>query len=265
MIVYIATAACRGSGRPARLCRSMTRTPGRPARRTARLDAARRLAARAPAGCSVPGLDIAASRRSSQFPGGHSNLTYLVRFGGAEMVVRRPPFGPVPPTAHDMAREFRWLRRCIRSFRWRRGRTCSAKTRGHRLGLLHHGAPPRPRGARRGAAGAARSPGRHGGGSARRCGHARRSARHRRQRRSARRARQAGRLRRAPGARAGPSAGRDRSRRRCPRWMRSPTGCARICRPDPATPAVVHGDFKLDNVCSIPSISADRSRCSTGR
>jgi aminoglycoside phosphotransferase (APT) family kinase protein len=24
-------------------------------------------------------------------------------------VVRRPPFGPVPPTAHDMAREFRWL------------------------------------------------------------------------------------------------------------------------------------------------------------
>jgi aminoglycoside phosphotransferase (APT) family kinase protein len=45
----------------------------------------------------------------AQFPGGHSNLTYLVRFGGAELVVRRPPFGPVPPTAHDMAREYRWL------------------------------------------------------------------------------------------------------------------------------------------------------------
>jgi aminoglycoside phosphotransferase (APT) family kinase protein len=44
-----------------------------------------------------------------QFPGGHSNLTYHVRFGSAELVVRRPPFGPVPPTAHDMAREFRWL------------------------------------------------------------------------------------------------------------------------------------------------------------
>jgi aminoglycoside phosphotransferase (APT) family kinase protein len=44
-----------------------------------------------------------------QFPGGHSNLTYLVRFGAAELVVRRPPFGPVPPTAHDMAREYRWL------------------------------------------------------------------------------------------------------------------------------------------------------------
>ena len=44
-----------------------------------------------------------------QFPGGHSNLTYHLRFGSAELVLRRPPFGPVAPTAHDMAREFRWL------------------------------------------------------------------------------------------------------------------------------------------------------------
>ena len=44
-----------------------------------------------------------------QFPGGHSNLTYLVRFGDQEMVLRRPPFGPVPPRAHDMARECRVL------------------------------------------------------------------------------------------------------------------------------------------------------------
>ena len=44
-----------------------------------------------------------------QFQGGHSNLTYLVRFGNVELVLRRPPFGPVPPTAHDMAREYRWL------------------------------------------------------------------------------------------------------------------------------------------------------------
>ncbi len=41
-----------------------------------------------------------------QFPGGHSNLTYLVRAGGTEYVLRRPPLGPVPPKAHDMAREF---------------------------------------------------------------------------------------------------------------------------------------------------------------
>ena len=44
-----------------------------------------------------------------QFPGGHSNLTYLLRFGDREMVLRRPPFGPVPPRAHDMARECRLL------------------------------------------------------------------------------------------------------------------------------------------------------------
>lgn len=44
-----------------------------------------------------------------QFPGGHSNLTYLLHFGGRELVMRRPPFGPVAPRAHDMAREFRIL------------------------------------------------------------------------------------------------------------------------------------------------------------
>ncbi|HXG92731.1 MAG TPA: phosphotransferase family protein [Blastocatellia bacterium] len=44
-----------------------------------------------------------------QFPGGHSNLTYLVRLGGHEFVLRRPPVGPVAPTAHDMPREYRLL------------------------------------------------------------------------------------------------------------------------------------------------------------
>lgn len=45
----------------------------------------------------------------SQFPGGHSNLTYDLAFGDFELVLRRPPFGPVPPRAHDMARECRVL------------------------------------------------------------------------------------------------------------------------------------------------------------
>jgi len=45
-----------------------------------------------------------------QFPGGHSNLTYLLRFGDLEFALRRPPFGPVPPKAHDMARECRILK-----------------------------------------------------------------------------------------------------------------------------------------------------------
>jgi aminoglycoside phosphotransferase (APT) family kinase protein len=40
-----------------------------------------------------------------QFPGGHSNLTYLLRFSGREMVLRRPPFGSKVKTAHDMGRE----------------------------------------------------------------------------------------------------------------------------------------------------------------
>lgn len=44
-----------------------------------------------------------------QFPGGHSNLTYLIRFGGEEFVLRRPPVGPVAPTAHDMPREYKLL------------------------------------------------------------------------------------------------------------------------------------------------------------
>jgi aminoglycoside phosphotransferase (APT) family kinase protein len=44
-----------------------------------------------------------------QFPGGHSNLTYLLRLGDRELVLRRPPFGSKVRSAHDMAREFRVL------------------------------------------------------------------------------------------------------------------------------------------------------------
>src|SRR5262249_18114326 len=54
-------------------------------------------------------FDDAAAMTVEQFPGGHSNLTYLLRFGSQEFVMRRPPFGPVPPRAHDMARECRIL------------------------------------------------------------------------------------------------------------------------------------------------------------
>jgi len=47
----------------------------------------------------------------AQFPGGSANLTYLVRFGATEYVVRRPPLGPVAPGSHDMRREHRVLSR----------------------------------------------------------------------------------------------------------------------------------------------------------
>ncbi|OGP82840.1 MAG: aminoglycoside phosphotransferase [Deltaproteobacteria bacterium RBG_13_65_10] len=46
----------------------------------------------------------------TQFPGGHSNLTYCLRMGGREYVLRRSPVGPVAPTAHDMTREYRVLK-----------------------------------------------------------------------------------------------------------------------------------------------------------
>jgi aminoglycoside phosphotransferase (APT) family kinase protein len=42
---------------------------------------------------------------------GHSNVTYLVRRDdGTEVVLRRPPRGPLPPSAHDVLREARLLR-----------------------------------------------------------------------------------------------------------------------------------------------------------
>lgn len=44
-----------------------------------------------------------------QFGGGKANLTYLIRFGANEFVLRRPPLGPIPPGAHDMRREHRVL------------------------------------------------------------------------------------------------------------------------------------------------------------
>ncbi|MBF8746828.1 MULTISPECIES: phosphotransferase family protein [Pseudomonas putida group] len=45
----------------------------------------------------------------SQFPGGASNLTYLVSYPGREFVLRRPPFGEKAKSAHDMGREYRIL------------------------------------------------------------------------------------------------------------------------------------------------------------
>ncbi len=66
-----------------------------------------------------PGEEIDGARLSAylgqpveieQFPDGHSNLVYLVRTPAQEFVLRRPPLGPVAPKAHDVAREFRVLR-----------------------------------------------------------------------------------------------------------------------------------------------------------
>lgn len=50
-----------------------------------------------------------------QFAGGFGNLNYRIEIGGAPFVLRRPPLGPVPRGANDMAREHRIL-----SSLWRR-------------------------------------------------------------------------------------------------------------------------------------------------
>lgn len=55
----------------------------------------------------IPGLD--GPLVVEQFPGGHSNLTYMLQFGERELVLRRPPFGAPIKSAHDMGREYHIL------------------------------------------------------------------------------------------------------------------------------------------------------------
>ncbi|MBZ0284369.1 MAG: phosphotransferase family protein [Anaerolineae bacterium] len=51
-----------------------------------------------------------------QFGGGAANLTYLLDYGDVQYVLRRPPLGPVAPSAHDMTREFRVLSALYQAF-----------------------------------------------------------------------------------------------------------------------------------------------------
>lgn len=44
-----------------------------------------------------------------QFPGGYSNLTYLLQTERSEYILRRPPFGAAIKSAHDMSREYKVL------------------------------------------------------------------------------------------------------------------------------------------------------------
>ena len=62
----------------------------------------------------LPGADAPMAVR--QFGGGAANLTYLLDFGGAEYVLRRPPLGPVAASAHDMQREYRVLSKLYKHF-----------------------------------------------------------------------------------------------------------------------------------------------------
>ena len=51
--------------------------------------------------------DLEGTPEVSQFPGGASNLTYLLRYREREVILRRPPVGAKAASAHDMGREFR--------------------------------------------------------------------------------------------------------------------------------------------------------------
>ncbi|MDX1545354.1 MAG: phosphotransferase family protein [Rhodothermales bacterium] len=57
----------------------------------------------------LPGAEQPLSVR--QFGGGAANLTYLLDYGTHRYVLRRPPLGPLPKSAHDMGREYRVLSR----------------------------------------------------------------------------------------------------------------------------------------------------------
>ena len=58
----------------------------------------------------LPGADPAATITATKIGTGHSNETFLIRrendAGVEEWVLRRPPRGPLLPTAHDVAREY---------------------------------------------------------------------------------------------------------------------------------------------------------------
>ncbi len=53
-----------------------------------------------------------------QFPGGHSNLTYLLSSGDENWVLRRPPFGSKVKSAHDMSREYKILSALEKVYRY---------------------------------------------------------------------------------------------------------------------------------------------------
>ena len=55
----------------------------------------------------LPGSERALAVR--QFGGGSANLTYLLDYGSHEYVLRRPPLGPLAQSAHDMRREYKVL------------------------------------------------------------------------------------------------------------------------------------------------------------
>lgn len=55
------------------------------------------------------GLAIGRTMRLERIGDGQSNLTYVLTYGKDQVILRRPPDGPLPPTSHDVLREFKVL------------------------------------------------------------------------------------------------------------------------------------------------------------
>src|SRR5215510_13128357 len=58
---------------------------------------------------ALPSPDAGASLAIERIRGGHSNETFYLTRGREQYVLRRPPLGPLLPTAHDVGREYRVL------------------------------------------------------------------------------------------------------------------------------------------------------------
>lgn len=63
----------------------------------------------------IPGLSEE-PMHVKQFSVGYSNLTFFISIGNWQAVLRRPPFGSIPPKAHDMKREYEILEKLSRVF-----------------------------------------------------------------------------------------------------------------------------------------------------
>ena len=224
--------------------------------------AAARAASRCASSSTGSGLAAPADLMRRRSDDGHSNVTFAL---STDVVLRRPPRGPLPPSAHDVLREARLLRAL-------RGR---ARARPEVLAVCEDerviGAPfyVMEHDRRRGRS-STRS---------RRARHARAARAHRRG--ADRRARRAARASTGsrPGSRASASraatwsarcgassaCGSTTARGSCRSSSRSARGSARTSRsPPPAT--IVHGDYRFGNTMFAPRAPAraDR-RSSTGR
>ena len=51
------------------------------------------------------GMTLEGTPTLTQFPGGASNLTYQISYANIDLILRRPPFGHIAKSAHDVVRE----------------------------------------------------------------------------------------------------------------------------------------------------------------